>query len=94
MCATKGDGTRQWVQTRVYAEARRTREEVLQKEKGGWDYLPDSERLRSSNEQDALRNFEVLSEAKAQGPHCKEAVSKLNMEKRAGARNWGPRVSC
>lgn len=48
------------------AEARRTREEVLQKEKGGWDYLPDSESLRSSNEQDALRNFQVLSEAKAQ----------------------------
>ena len=53
------------------AEAR-TREEVLQKEKGGWDYLPDSERLRRSNEQDAFRNFEVLREAKAQGPHCKE----------------------
>lgn len=43
------------------------------------------ERLRSSNEQDVFRNFEVLSVVRAQGSHRKEAVPKLNMEKRAGA---------
>lgn len=56
----------------------------------GWvDYLPDSESLRSSNEQDALRNFEVLSEAKAQvhiaKKQCLSWIWKSRQEPETGA---------